>query len=161
MNKSKVRELKWILVKHRMVDNNETHGVKFASIERENIFLQAYLQLLCCLVFPHLLNVPQNCFSQNLFCFSYFYRGRSLFLTFVVHRGSYRSSFVSLIFVTACFDNSGFSGVVTLKSPVGFLLCRFFPFVSKSLCQFNFRCIISLIGDLFVLPRILYANLIN
>ena len=31
---------------------------------------------------------PQNCFSQNLFCFSYFYRVRNFFLTCVVHRGS-------------------------------------------------------------------------
>ena len=36
--------------------------------------------------------IPQNCFSQNLFCFSYFYRGRSFFLTFVVLRGSCCSS---------------------------------------------------------------------
>ena len=59
-------------------------------------------------------------------------------------------------------DNSGFSGVVILKSlSVGFLSCRFFSFVNKSPCQFNFRCILSLIGDLFVLPHILYVNLSN
>ena len=40
----------------------------------------------------HLLNFPLNCFSQSLFCFSYFYRGRSLSLIFVVHRGSCCSS---------------------------------------------------------------------
>ena len=66
------------------------------------------------------------------------------------------------LLVTACFDNSGFSGVVTLKSPDGgFLLCRFFPFVNKSPYQFNFYCILSLIGDLFVLSRTLHVNLIN
>ena len=42
---------------------------------------------LCLFTFPLLLNFSQNCFSQNLFCFSYFYRRRSLFLTFVVHKG--------------------------------------------------------------------------
>ena len=55
--------------------------------------------------------------------------------------------------------NGGFLGVVTY--PVGFLLCRFSPFVSKSPCQFIFRCILSLVGDLFVLPHILHVNLIN
>ena len=42
---------------------------------------------LCVFIFSRLLNFSQNCFSQHLFCVSYFYRGRSLFLTFVVHRG--------------------------------------------------------------------------
>ena len=34
----------------------------------------------CVFIYPHLLYFPQNCFFQNLFCFSYFYRGRKLFL---------------------------------------------------------------------------------
>ena len=38
--------------------------------------------------------------------------------------------------------------------------CRFSLFVNKSLCQFNFRCILSSIGDLFVLPHTLHVNLI-
>ena len=37
---------------------------------------------------------------------------------------------------------------------MGFLLNRFSPFVNKSPCQFNFHYILSLIGDLFVLPRV-------
>ena len=45
--------------------------------------------------------------------------------------------------------------------PVGFLSCRFSPFVYKSLCQFNFRCIFSLIDDLFMLLCTLHVNLIN
>ena len=67
---------------------------------------------------------------------------------------------ISLL-VTACFDNSGFLGVVTLKSSVGFLPCRFSLFVNKSPCQFNFHYILSSIGDLFVLSRFLHVNLIN
>ena len=52
---------------------------------------------LCCFIFPHLLNFPQNYFFQNLFCFSYiFIGGRKLFLQHVLfiggvvalHRGS-------------------------------------------------------------------------
>ena len=39
--------------------------------------------------------------------------------------------------------------------------CRFSLFVNKSLCQFIFHSILSLIGNLFVLPRILHVNLIN
>ena len=42
-----------------------------------------------CFSFPHLLIFLQNCFSKILFCFSYFYRGRSLFLILVIHRGSF------------------------------------------------------------------------
>ena len=64
---------------------------------------------LCVFNFPLLLNFtqncfPQNCFSQNLFCFSYFYRGRNLFLTFVVFRGSCFINFLfSLILCCICF----------------------------------------------------------
>ena len=75
------------------------------------------------------------------------------------HRLDELKNFIGIpLFVTACFDNSGFSGV---NHPVGFLPCRFSPFVNKSLCQFNFHSIFSLIGDLFVLPRTLHVNLIN
>ena len=63
------------------------------------------------------------------------------------------------LLVTVCFDNSGFSRVVTLKSSGGFLPCRFSLFVNKSPCQFIFCCIFSLIGDLFVLPCIMHVNL--
>ena len=36
------------------------------------------------------------------------------------------------LLVTTCFDNSGFSGVVTLNSPGGILLQWFSPFANKS-----------------------------
>ena len=64
---------------------------------------------LCVFNFPHLLNFPQNCFPQNcfyqnLFCFSYFYRGRNLFLTFVALRGScFLDSLFPLILCCVCF----------------------------------------------------------
>ena len=61
----------------------ESHSVKFAYIERDNIFLQVnphiFEFVLCHFIYPHLLNFSKNCFSQNVFCFSYFYRGRNLF----------------------------------------------------------------------------------
>ena len=79
------------------------HSVKFAFIERKNIFLHVYPQLsfyvwFVCLYFPHLQNFP-----QNLFCFSYFYRGRSLFLTFVLHRGVVSVSYRVELFCVPCF----------------------------------------------------------
>ena len=51
---------------------------------------------LCLFIFPHLLHFSQSYFSQNLFCFSYFYRGRKLVLkpvlfirrVITLHRGS-------------------------------------------------------------------------
>ena len=56
-----------------------SHSVKFAFIERGNIFLYVYPQLnfvfkfgLCVFIFPTFLNFPQ-------ICFSYFYRGRKVF----------------------------------------------------------------------------------
>ena len=57
-------------------------------IERENIFSSCvsltqfffFLNLVCVFLFiPNPFIFPQNCFSQNLFCFSYFYRGRNFF----------------------------------------------------------------------------------
>ena len=73
-----------------------SHSVEFAFVERDNSFLYMYPQLnfvfkfgLCVFIFPTFLNFPQSYFSQNMFCFSYFYRGRKVFfLTFVVLRGS-------------------------------------------------------------------------
>ena len=57
------------------------------------------------------------------------------------------------LLVTACFDNSGFSRVVTLNSPNGVL-----PWwVSlKSPVSNLFSAAFGLIGDLFVLPRLLH-----
>ena len=61
------------------------------------------------------------------------------------------------LLVTNCCDNSGFSGVVTLKSPGRVLALRFFPFVNKSSCQLYFPLHINLVGDFFVLPHLLYV----
>ena len=54
------------------------------------------------------------------------------------------------LLVTACCDNSGVSGVVTLNHPVGFLPLGFSPFVNKSPCLLLSAAYISF-GDLFVL----------
>ena len=52
-----------------------------------------FKNLVCVFLFiPTPFIFPRNCFSHNLFCFSYFYRGRNFFLTFVVLRGSCCSS---------------------------------------------------------------------
>ena len=73
--------LNWLYLECLHASVYGSHSVKFAYIERENIFLHGYPQLLFFfLVFPHLLNFFQNCFFQNLCCFPYFYRGRKLFL---------------------------------------------------------------------------------
>ena len=70
------------------------------------IFIIIFFKLgLCVFNFPYLLNFPQNCFFQNLFCFFYFYRGRNLFLTFVVLRGScFLDSLFPLILCCICFS---------------------------------------------------------
>ena len=66
-----------------------------------------------------------------------------------------------LFLVTACFDNNGFLGVVTLKSPGGGFCCIGFPH-SKTNHRVNLlSTALSIIGDLFVLPCALYINLIN
>ena len=44
------------------------------------------------------------------------------------------------LLITACFDNSGFSEVVTLKLTGGIFAVLVFSFVNKSPCQFNFYC---------------------
>ena len=48
--------------------------------------------------------------------------------------------------------------MMTLKSPGGILPKRFSPFVNKSPCQLYFLLHINLVGDLFVLPRVLHVN---
>ena len=62
--------------------------------KREYFFFMCILHLffffklgLCLFIYP-----TPFIFSQNFFCFSYFYRGRNFFLTFVVLRGSCCSS---------------------------------------------------------------------
>ena len=63
-----------------------------------------------------------------------------------------------LLLVTTCFDNSGFSGVVTLNSLSGVLRRWFSPFVNKSPVSYLFSATFNLAGDLFVLPRLFYVN---
>ena len=69
------------------------HSVKFAFIERE-YFFHVYPQLsffknLVCVFFLILTPFifPKNCFSQILFCFSYFYRGRNCFFNLCGSQG--------------------------------------------------------------------------
>ena len=59
--------------------------------------------------------------------------------------------------VTACFDNSGISGVVTLNSPGRVLPRWFFSFINKSLVSNLFFAVYNSVGDLFVLPRLLHV----
>ena len=61
------------------------------------------------------------------------------------------------LLVTACFDNSGFSRVVTLNS-LGRVLPRwFFPFINKSSMSNLFSAAFNLVNDLFVLPHLLHV----
>ena len=50
-------------------------------------------------------------------------------------------------------DNSGFLGVVTLKSPGGVFPRWFSPFVNKLPVSNLFSVAFSIIGDLFMLAR--------
>ena len=63
-----------------------------------------------------------------------------------------------LLLVIACFDNSGFLGVVTLNLPGGFLPQWFFLFVNKSSVSNLFSATFNLVGDLFVLPYYCMLN---
>ena len=62
-----------------------------------------------------------------------------------------------LLFVTACFDNSGFLGVVTLNLPSGTFPWWFSPFINKSPVSNLFSAAFNLVGDLFVLPCLLHV----
>ena len=62
-----------------------------------------------------------------------------------------------LLLVIACFDNSGFLGVVTLNSPGGVLPRWFSQFVNKSIVSNLFSVAFNLVGDLFVLPCLLHV----
>ena len=62
-----------------------------------------------------------------------------------------------ILLVTACFDNSGFSRMVTLNSPGGVLSRWFSPFVNKSSMSNLFSAAFNLVGGLFVLPRLLHV----
>ena len=61
------------------------------------------------------------------------------------------------LLITACFDNSGFSRVVTLNSPGGVLPWWFSPFINKSPVSNLFFTAFNLVGDLFVLPCLLHV----
>ena len=65
------------------------------------------------------------------------------------------------LLVTVCFDNSRFSRVVTLNSPDGVLPWWFSPFVNKSPVSNLFSVKFNLVGDLFVLSRLLHVNEYN
>ena len=62
-----------------------------------------------------------------------------------------------LLLVTAYFDNSGFSGVVTLNSPSGVLSRWFSLFINKLPVSNLFSVAFNLVGDLFVLPHLLHV----
>ena len=62
-----------------------------------------------------------------------------------------------LLLVTAHFDNSGFSEVVTLNSPGEVLSRWFFIFINKSPMSNLFSAAFNLVGDLFVLPCSLHV----
>ena len=62
------------------------------------------------------------------------------------------------LLVTVCYDNNGFSRMMTLKSPGRVLPWRFSPFVNKSPCQLYFPLHINLVGDSFIRPHVLHVN---
>ena len=55
------------------------------------------------------------------------------------------------------FENSGLSGVVTLNSLGGVFPRWFSPFISKSLVSNLFSAAFNLVGDFFMLPRLLHV----
>ena len=61
------------------------------------------------------------------------------------------------LLVIACFDNNGFSRVMTINSSGGVLLQWFSPFVNKSPMSNLFFAAFNLVGDLFVLPHLLHV----
>ena len=110
-------ELQKIFFLRDMMDNQcanifSTHATVYGShsamfafyLKREYFFFMCILNLvfkfgLCVFIFPTSYIFPQNnFFPKHLFCVSYFYRGRSLFLTFVLHRGSCLYFFIELIY---------------------------------------------------------------
>ena len=63
--------------------------------------------------------------------------------------------------IVACCDNSGFSGMVTLKSPGGVFALEIFPIRKQITVSMLFSTDINLVGDLFVIPHVLHVNRIN
>ena len=94
------------------------HIVSSLHILKERIFvftcnLNFFLVWFVSLYFPHLLNFPQNYFSQNMFCFSYFYRAINLFLTFVLHRGSCLRSMLTFFLQSGLEVNHSYEKTLT------------------------------------------------
>ena len=59
---------------------------------------------------------------------------------------------VIFLLVTACFNNSGFSRVVTLNSPDGIFALEVFPIRKQIIVSNLISAAFSIIGYLFVLP---------
>ena len=94
------------------------HIVSSLHLLKESIFffvciLNLVFKFDLCVFFPHLLNFPENCFSQILLCFSYFYKGRSLFLTFVLHRGSCLRSMLTFFLQSGLEVNHSYEKTLT------------------------------------------------
>ena len=62
------------------------------------------------------------------------------------------------LLITVCYDNNGFSGVVTLKSPGGVFVLEVFPIRKQIIVLNYFPLYINLFGDLFMLPCIFHVN---
>ena len=66
-----------------------------------------------------------------------------------------------LLLVIVCLDNNGFSKVVTLNSPSGIFALQVFH-IRKQITVSNLLCAaFNLVGDLFVLSRVLHVNWLN
>ena len=62
------------------------------------------------------------------------------------------------LLVTAYFDNSRFSGVVTLNSPSVVFALEVFHIRKQITVSTLFLAAFNLLGDLLVLPRVLHVN---
>ena len=67
---------------------------------------------------------------------------------------------IPLLIITCC-DNSGFSEVVTLNSPSEIFALEVFLVRKLITVSTLFSATFNLIGDLFVLSRILHVNKLN
>ena len=62
------------------------------------------------------------------------------------------------LLVIACCDNSGFLGVMNLKSSDGVFALEVFPTWKQIIVSTLFSAAFNLVGDLFVLLRVLHVN---
>ena len=62
------------------------------------------------------------------------------------------------LLVTACCDNSEFTEVVILNSPSGVFALEVFSIRKQITMSTLFSIAFNLVGDLFVLPRVLHVN---